>query len=109
VRGLVANIGLTLPIVLLLAAVTIWSTPLRSCLTVANIFGLSLANNKLCELHDFSLIDRYGFSTFGAAIALVMFLWSGLAYLTSRSVRWSGSSVVFAYIGGIALLLGVAC
>ena len=109
VRGLVANIGLTLPIVLLLAAVTIWSTPLRSCLTVANIFGVSLDNNKLCELHDFSVIDRYGFSTFGLAIALVMLLCSGLAYFTSRSIRGNGPSVVFAYIAGISLLLGVAC
>ncbi|MDI3565333.1 patatin-like phospholipase family protein [Bradyrhizobium sp. Arg816] len=109
VRGLVANIGLTLPVVLLLAAVTIWSTPLRSCLTDANIFGVSLNNRTLCELHDFSDIDRYGFSTFGLVVALVMFACSGLAYLTSRSVRGSGPSVVFAYIGGIALLLGVAC
>ncbi|MGY4379331.1 hypothetical protein ACVWZ3_006970 [Bradyrhizobium sp. i1.3.6] len=109
VRGLVANIGLTLPIVLLLAAITIWSTPLRSCLTDANIFGISLNNRSLCELHDFSDIDRYGFSTFGLVVALVMFACSGLAYFTSRSVRGSGPSVVFAYIGGIALLLGVAC
>ncbi|MBR0881099.1 hypothetical protein ABIF65_006984 [Bradyrhizobium japonicum] len=109
VRGLVANIGLTLPIVLLLAAITIWSTPLRSCLTDANIFGISLNNRSLCELHDFSDIDRYGFSTFGLVVALVMFACSGLAYFTSRSVRGSGPSVVFAYVGGIALLLGVAC
>ncbi|MCS3729308.1 patatin-like phospholipase family protein [Bradyrhizobium betae] len=109
VRGLVANIGLTLPIVLLLAAVTIWSTPLRSCLTVANIFGVSLDNHTLCELHDFSVIDRYGFSTFGLAIAFVMLLCSGLAYFTSRSIRGNGPSVVFAYIAGITLLLGVAC
>ncbi|OPY95119.1 cell division protein [Bradyrhizobium sacchari] len=109
VRGLTANIGLTLPIVLLLAAVTVWSTPLRSCLTDANVFGVSLSNRKLCELHNFSSVDRYGFSTFGAAIALVMFLCSALTYFASRSVRGSGPSVVLAYIGGLALLMGVAC
>ncbi|MCK1383749.1 cell division protein [Bradyrhizobium sp. 21] len=109
VRGLVANIGLTLPIVLLLAAVTIWSTPLRSCLTVANILGIGLNDRKLCELHDFNSIDRYGFSTLGASIALAMLLCSGFAYLISRSNRGSGPSVVFAYLAGIALLLGVAC
>ena len=109
VRGLIANVGLTLPVLLLLAAVTVWSTPLRSCLTDANVFGVSLSDRKLCELHNFGSVDRYGFSTFGAAIALVLFLCSALTYFTSRSVRGSGPSVVLAYIGGIALLLGVAC
>lgn len=109
VRGLIANVGLTLPVLLLLAAITVWSTPLRSCLTDANVFGVSLSNRKLCELHNFGSVDRYGFSTFGAAIALVMFLCSGLTYFASRSVRGSGPSVVLAYIGGLALLLGVAC
>ncbi|MDE5441900.1 cell division protein [Bradyrhizobium sp. CSA207] len=109
VRGLVANIGLTLPIVLLLAAVTIWSTPLRSCLTVANVLGIGLNDRKLCELHDFGSIDRYGFSAFGAAAALVLLLCSGLTYLSSRSVRGNGPSIVCAYLAGIALLLGVAC
>ncbi|WP_063694075.1 cell division protein [Bradyrhizobium stylosanthis] len=109
VRGLVANVGLTLPVLLLLAAVTVWSTPLRSCLTDANVFGVSLSDKKLCELHNFGSVDRYGFSTFGAAIALFMFVCSGLTYLASRSVRGSGPSVVLAYIGGIALLVGVAC
>src|SRR6478609_4260659 len=62
VRGLIANIGLTLPVVLLLAAVTIWSTPLRSCLTVANFFGVDIAEGALpqCELHHFGWIaDRF--------------------------------------------------
>jgi hypothetical protein len=109
VRGLVANIGLTLPVVLLLAAITIWSAPLRSCLTVANILGVGLNDRKLCELHDFSGIDRYGFTLVGAAVALMLVLFSGLLYLSSRSARGSGPSVVCAYLAGIALSLGVAC
>ena len=50
VRGLIANIGLTLPVVLLLAAVTIWSTPLRSCLTVANFFGVDIAEGRFAAV-----------------------------------------------------------
>src|SRR3954453_2158956 len=53
VRGLVANIGIILPIILMLAAVTIWSTPTRTCLTVANLFGVSFVDSKPCELYDF--------------------------------------------------------
>src|SRR5262249_25080451 len=43
-RGLIANLGLVLPIILLCAAVTIWSNPDRSLLEVPNIFGYSLAS-----------------------------------------------------------------
>ena len=46
VRGLVANLALTLPVVLILAAITIWSTPLRSCLSVANLFGVTHGEPK---------------------------------------------------------------
>ncbi|MBR0825205.1 cell division protein [Bradyrhizobium manausense] len=109
VRGLIANIGLTLPVVLLLAAVTIWSTPLRSCLTVANIFGVGLRDRKVCELHDFSVVDTYGFTAVGGAISLLLLAISGLLYWTSRSDKGTGPSIVFTYLAGIALVLGVAC
>lgn len=109
VRGLIANIGLTFPVVLLLAALTVWSTPLRSCLTVANIFGVGLRDRKVCELHDFSVVDTYGFTAVGGAISLLLLAISGLLYWTSRSDRGNGPSIVFTYLAGIALVLGVAC
>jgi hypothetical protein len=42
IRGLVANLGMLLPVVLLLAAVTVWSNPLRTNLVEPNLFGLPL-------------------------------------------------------------------
>lgn len=112
VRGLVANIGLTLPVVLLLAALTIWSTPLRSCLTVANFFGVDLADGALpqCELHHFGWIaDRYGFAAIGIIVALVLLACSGAAYLAARAERGIGPTVFFIYAAAIAVLLGIAC
>jgi len=111
VRGLVANLGLTLPVVLVLAAVTVWSTPLRTCLSVANFFGVGLGEDdkKQCELHHFGLIDGYTFTVIGAAISLLLLAISAIVYLSSRSVRGTGPSTVVVYGAGIALLLGVAC
>jgi hypothetical protein len=111
VRGLVANLSLTLPLVLLLAAVTIWSTPLRTCLSVANLFGIGLGekDKAQCELHHFALVDGYKFSVIGAAIALLLFVVGAIVYWRSHSVRGTGPSTVFAYLAGIALLLGIAC
>jgi hypothetical protein len=112
VRGLIANIGLTLPVVLLLGAVTIWSTPLRSCLTVANFFGVDLADgaSPQCELHHFGWIaDRFGFSAIGAIVALVLLAFGGIAYLTSRAERGIGPTIFLTYAAGIAFLLGIAC
>ncbi|MEY9271871.1 hypothetical protein ABIE90_001768 [Bradyrhizobium diazoefficiens] len=111
-RGLIANIGLTLPAVLLLAAVTIWSTPLRSCLTVANFFGVDLADgaSPQCELHHFGWIaDRFGFAAIGAIVALVLLACGGIAYLLSRAERGIGPTVFLTYAAGIAFLLGIAC
>jgi len=111
VRGLVANLSLTLPVVLVLAAVTIWSTPLRTCLSVANLFGIGLGEDdkKQCELHHFALIDGYTFTVIGAAISLLLFVISAIVYLSSRSVRGTGPSTVVAYLAGIVLFLGIAC
>ena len=111
-RGLIANIGLTLPAVLLLAAVTIWSTPLRSCLTVANFFGVDLADgaSPQCELHHFGWIaDRFGFAAIGAIVALALLACGGIAYLRSRAERGIGPTVFLTYAAGIAFLLGIAC
>jgi hypothetical protein len=111
VRGLVANLSLTLPVVLLLASVTIWSTPLRTCLSVANFFGVGLGEDdkRQCELHHFGLVDGYTFTVIGAAISLLLLATSAIVYLSSRSVRGTGPSTVVVYGAGIALLLGVAC
>lgn len=112
VRGLIANIGLTLPAVLLLGAITIWSTPLRSCLTVANFFGVDLADgaSPQCELHHFGWIaDRFGFTAIGAIVAAVLLACGGIAYLVSRAERGMGPTIFFTYAAGIAFLLGIAC
>jgi hypothetical protein len=42
VRGLVTNLGIVLPVLLLAAALTIWANPNRSSLEEADVFGLSL-------------------------------------------------------------------
>lgn len=112
VRGLIANIGLTLPAVLLLGAITIWSTPLRSCLTVANFLGIDLADGALpqCELHHFGWIaDRFGFAAIGTLVAAVLLACGGIAYLVSRAERGIGPTIFFTYAAGIAFLLGIAC
>jgi predicted acylesterase/phospholipase RssA len=112
VRGLIANIGLTLPVVLLLAAVTIWSTPLRSCLTVANFFGVDLADGALpqCELHHFGWVaDRFGFAAIGTMVALGLLVCGGIAYLVARAERGMGPTLSFIYAAAIAFLLGIAC
>ncbi|MGL9622588.1 cell division protein [Bradyrhizobium sp. U531] len=111
-RGLIANIGLTLPVVLLVAAVTIWSTPLRSCLTVANFFGVDLADGALpqCELHHFGWIaDRYGFAAIGTIFSLVLLAGAGIAYLFARAERGMGPTIFLTYAAAIAFLLGIAC
>lgn len=112
VRGLIANIGLTLPVVLLFAAMTVWSTPLRSCLTVANFFGVDLADgaSPQCELHHFGWIaDRFGFTAIGAIVAAVLLACGGIAYLVFRAERGIGPTIFFTYAAAIALLLGIAC
>ncbi|WFU71747.1 patatin-like phospholipase family protein [Bradyrhizobium sp. CB2312] len=109
VRGLIANIGIILPIILMLAAVTIWSTPTRTCLTVANLFGVSFADSKTCELHDFSFVNQHGFTMIGVIAAAILLACSALAYLGSRSERGSGPAIVCIYAAGIFLVVGAAC
>ncbi|MDH2401706.1 cell division protein [Bradyrhizobium sp. SSUT18] len=109
VRGLIANIGITLPVVLMLAAVTIWSTPTRTCLTVANLFGMSFVDSKACELHDFTFVNQYGFAAVGAITALILLACGVLAYIGSRSERGSGPAIVCIYAAGIVVVIGIAC
>jgi patatin-like phospholipase len=94
-RGLVANLSLTLPVVLILAAITIWSTPLRTCLSVANFFGVDLGadDTRQCELHHFTLIDGHIFTFVGVAMALLSLAIAGGVYLLSSGIRGTGPSV----------------
>ncbi|WFU41934.1 cell division protein [Bradyrhizobium sp. CB82] len=114
VRGLVANVGLTLPIVLLLAVVTIISNPARSALYAANVFGVSV-NNDCDRLHWIS--ERIGFfSLIGVVLGLAIYVVGRLRYGAPsrqygdtfdeiRRDRWE----LFAYGAGIAITLGVIC
>jgi predicted acylesterase/phospholipase RssA len=109
VRGLIANIGVILPIILMLAAVTIWSTPTRTCLTVANLFGVSFVDSKKCELYDFGFVNQHGFTTVGAIACAILLAFAVLAYVCSRSERGSGPAIVWVYAAAIVLVVGAAC
>ena len=63
-RGLVTNLGLVLPFILLAAAVTIWSNPNRSSLEVTNVFGYSLAS--------VISLPHFGITLFAALLGLVL-------------------------------------
>lgn len=68
-RGLVANLGFVLPIVLLLAAITVWSNPDRSSLTCTDFFGY-----PLCK---YLPIESFGLTLLFALSGLVLFfLWA---------------------------------
>ena len=114
VRGLVANVGLTLPIVLVLAVITIMSNPARSALYAANVFGVSV-NSDCDRLHWIS--ERIGFfSLIGLALGLAIYAVGRLRYGAPsrrygdtfdeiRRDRWE----LFAYGAGIAITLGLIC
>jgi hypothetical protein len=110
VRGLVANLGLTLPIVLLLAAVTIASNAARSCIYATNFFGLRVdQSGVLASLFKTQpLLVEFGFLLIGAGVALLVLLGREVAYWRSaRSGR--GRSVIAAYIAGIVFVVGLIC
>jgi hypothetical protein len=109
-RGLVANFGLTLPFVLLLAAITAGSNPARSCLYAANFFGFRVDDDSLVPpmLTKFPLIYTLGFSFAGLALALLLLACREIGYrLSSPELR--SRSVTFAYAAGIVVVIGVIC
>jgi len=63
-RGLVTNLALVLPFILLAAAVTIWSNPSRSSLEVTNVLGYSLAS--------VISLPHFGITLFAALLGLVL-------------------------------------
>jgi hypothetical protein len=68
-RGLAANLGLVLPVLLLLAAVTIWSNPYRSDLAHTNVLGYSL--------YSYVSLKHFGISLIGALLGLaLLFAWA---------------------------------
>lgn len=114
VRGLVANVGLTLPIVLMLAILTIISNPARSALYAANVFGVSL-NSDCDRLHWIS--DRFGaFTLIGALLAGAIFGFGWHRYgAPSRLYHDAFDDIrrdrreLLAYVAGVAFALGLIC
>jgi hypothetical protein len=66
VRGLVANIALVLPVILLLAAVTIWSNPTRTALKRPDLFGW--------PLEKYLPLENFGVTLVVALAAFALFL-----------------------------------
>jgi Patatin-like phospholipase len=110
VRGLVANLSLTLPVVLLLAAVTVGSNPARSCLYAANFFGLRVnGDSPLPSIFvHYPLIAAFAFTFAATALALLLLVCREIGYRLRASLR-TGRSVVVAYLAGIIFVVGVIC
>ncbi len=104
VRGLVANLSLTLPVILLLAAVTVFSNPARSCLYAANLFGVGVGDGKVFEfVGDHVIIKTLGFTLAGVLVAGLIFI-IGLIH---RAVSSVDRRQFVNYLAGIALVVGV--
>jgi len=104
VRGLVANLGLTLPAVLLVAAITVLSNAARSSLYVANLFGLSVEDDQL--FGPFAWLGTApAFILAGVAVALSMLLLGWLYGLVFAVARRE----FFQYTAGLALAIGFIC
>ncbi len=106
VRGLVANIGFALPVVLLLAALTIFSNPARSCLYAPNLFGVGVRDGQIFSfIGNYPIIKTFGFTLAGVVVALG-FLTIGLIH---RVVSPVNRREFFAYLVGLALVMGAIC
>jgi hypothetical protein len=82
VRGLVANLSLLLPVVLTLAALTVWSNPTRRSLGQSDFFGIDLGV-YLTESFGITLV-------IGLALLALFFLWA-LARSLSAAARGRAS------------------
>jgi hypothetical protein len=83
------------PFLLALAALTILSNPARSCLYVANFFGVGVHSG----------LEQLDFVIVGVVAALIV-LAVGLLH---RKVSDVDRSELFYYLAGIALVMGVIC
>jgi hypothetical protein len=106
-RGLVANFSLTLPVVLLLAAMTVLSNAARSSLYVPNFFGLDVNNERLFApfLNPSWGVGSFGFALAGVAAAVGVLIVGVIHRLVSEVDR----SDFFAYLAGTAFIMGVIC
>ena len=114
VRGLVANLSLTLPVVLLLAAITVASNPGRSCLYAANFFGIPVDGGSLGSLipdsvSQLPVIGRLTLTFIAAAVALVLFLIGQIVFRLGSARRRTGRLVFVAYLAGTVLVMGLIC
>ncbi len=97
-RGLAANLGLVLPILLLFAAVTIWSNPDRSALEKTDVFGFSL--------YPTISLKAFGISLIVALVGLALFFaWAIVrSFLAPRHLsEFRGKLPFFASLYLIAL------
>ncbi|RXH24702.1 cell division protein [Bradyrhizobium nanningense] len=100
VRGLVANLSLTLPVVLLVAVITILSNAARSSLYTTNFFGLSVDDSQsLGPLSSLGLMPAYFLVGLVAALLLL---------LVGRLFK-AGRRELFRYLAGLAFAMGLIC
>ncbi len=104
VRGLVANLSLTLPAVLIVAAITILSNAARSSLYVPNLFGLRVDDGQALGFFA-KLGAELAFIFAGVAIAAAALL-IGFFY---RRIFKVERRDFFSYVAGLALALGFVC
>ncbi|WP_426613594.1 patatin-like phospholipase family protein [Bradyrhizobium sp. McL0616] len=104
VRGLVANLSLTLPAVLIVAAITILSNAARSSLYVPNLFGLRVDDGQTLGFFA-KLGAELAFILAGVAIAAAALL-IGFFY---RRIFKVERRDLFSYVAGIALAMGFVC
>jgi hypothetical protein len=104
VRGLVANLSLTLPAVLLVAVITILSNGARSSLYTPNFFGLSVEDAR--TLGPFAYLGLApAFALLGLVVAAAVLL---LGYLY-RLVADVERRELFLYMAGLAVAMGFVC
>ncbi len=100
VRGLVANLSLTLPVVLLVAVITILSNAARSSLYTTNFFGLSVDDtSNLGPLSSLGLMPAF---FLGGLVAASLLLLVGRLFKVGRRE-------LFRYLAGLAFALGLIC
>jgi hypothetical protein len=114
VRGLVANLSLTLPVVLAVAAITVGSNPGRSCLYAANFFGIPVNDSSIgglvpAGISQLPVIGKLTLTLVAAAVALGLLLGGQIVFRLGPARRRSGRLVFVAYLAGTVLVIGLIC